>query len=36
MISEVALPDCGHAPHIEKQEEVVKLLTEFMEKGNAP
>jgi pimeloyl-ACP methyl ester carboxylesterase len=34
--SEVVLPDCGHAPHIEKQEEVVKLLAEFMEEGNIP
>ncbi|MGH2493315.1 MAG: alpha/beta hydrolase [Ktedonobacteraceae bacterium] len=28
---EVILPDCGHSPHIEKQEEVFKLFTEFME-----
>ena len=28
---EVILPDCGHSPHIEKQEEVFKLFTEFVE-----
>jgi pimeloyl-ACP methyl ester carboxylesterase len=28
---EVVLPDCGHSPHIEKQNEVVKLFTEFMD-----
>jgi pimeloyl-ACP methyl ester carboxylesterase len=28
---EVVLPDCGHSPHIEKQNEVLKLLTEFMD-----
>jgi pimeloyl-ACP methyl ester carboxylesterase len=28
---EVILPDCGHSPHIEKQEEVLKLFTGFME-----
>ena len=28
---EVILPDCGHSPHIEKQEEVLKLFTEFLE-----
>jgi len=28
---EVILPDCGHSPHIEKQEEVLKLFTEFVE-----
>lgn len=27
---EVALPDCGHAPHIEKAGEVLTLLTEFI------
>lgn len=27
---EVMLADCGHSPHIEKQDEVVRLLTEFM------
>lgn len=27
---EVVLPDCGHSPHIEKQNEVLKLFTEFM------
>jgi len=24
-------PGCGHSPHIEKQEEVLKLFTGFME-----
>ena len=28
---EVALLDCGHSPHIEKQNEVLKLFTEFMD-----
>ena len=28
---EVILTDCGHSPHIEKQEEVLKLFTEFVE-----
>jgi pimeloyl-ACP methyl ester carboxylesterase len=28
---EVILPGCGHSPHIEKQEEVFKLFTEFVE-----
>jgi pimeloyl-ACP methyl ester carboxylesterase len=28
---EVVLADCGHSPHIEKQEEVFKLFTEFVE-----
>jgi pimeloyl-ACP methyl ester carboxylesterase len=28
---EVVLPDCGHSPHIEKQNEMVKLFTEFMD-----
>jgi len=28
---EVVLPDCGHSPHIEKQDEVLKLFTEFMD-----
>ncbi len=28
---EVILPDCGHSPHIEKQEEMLELFTEFME-----
>jgi len=28
---EVILPDCGHSPHIEKQEEVFRLFTEFVE-----
>jgi pimeloyl-ACP methyl ester carboxylesterase len=28
---EVILPDCGHSPHIEKQEEVFKLFTKFVE-----
>ncbi len=28
---EVVLPECGHSPHIEKQNEVLKLFTEFMD-----
>jgi len=28
---EVVLPDCGHSPHIEKQEDVLKLFTEIVE-----
>lgn len=28
---EVILTDCGHSPHIEKQDEVFRLFTEFME-----
>ena len=28
---EVVLADCGHSPHIEKQDEVLKLFTEFVE-----
>jgi len=28
---EVVLADCGHSPHIEKQDEVFKLFTEFVE-----
>ena len=28
---EVVLADCGHSPHIEKQEEVFTLFTEFVE-----
>ena len=28
---EVILPDCGHSPHIEKQEDVLKLFTEFVQ-----
>ena len=28
---EVVLADCGHSPHIEKQDEVFRLFTEFME-----
>ena len=28
---EVILPDCGHSPHIEKQEEVLRLFTGFIE-----
>ncbi len=27
---EVLLADCGHSPHIEKQEEMLKLFTEFI------
>lgn len=26
---EVALPDCGHSPHIEKQDDVVRLFLQF-------
>jgi pimeloyl-ACP methyl ester carboxylesterase len=29
--SEVALPACGHSPHIEKQVEVVKLFSDFVD-----
>ncbi len=28
---EVALPDCGHSPHIEKSAEVLALLTDFVD-----
>ena len=28
---EVVLPDCGHSPHIEKQEEVLRLFVEFVD-----
>ena len=28
---EVALPDCGHSPHIEKQDEVLALFTNFID-----
>jgi pimeloyl-ACP methyl ester carboxylesterase len=28
---EVMLPDCGHSPHVEKQAEVLKLFTEFVD-----
>jgi len=28
---EVVLPDCGHSPHIEKQEDVFNLFTGFVE-----
>ncbi len=28
---EVMLPDCGHSPHIEKQAEVVKIFTDFVD-----
>lgn len=28
---EVVLVDCGHSPHIEKQDEVFRLFTEFVE-----
>ena len=27
---EVALVDCGHSPHIEKQDEVVRLFMQFI------
>jgi pimeloyl-ACP methyl ester carboxylesterase len=29
---EVALPECGHSPHIEKPVEVLTLLTDFVDK----
>jgi pimeloyl-ACP methyl ester carboxylesterase len=29
---EVVLPDCGHSPHIEKQETVLELFDTFMQK----
>lgn len=29
--SEVALPECGHSPHIEKQAEVVKIFSAFVD-----
>ena len=28
---EVMLADCGHSPHIEKQAEVLRLFTEFVD-----
>ncbi len=28
---EVVLPDCGHSPHVEKQEEVLRLFVEFVD-----
>jgi pimeloyl-ACP methyl ester carboxylesterase len=28
---EVMLPDCGHSPHVEKQAELLKLFTEFVD-----
>jgi pimeloyl-ACP methyl ester carboxylesterase len=28
---EVHLADCGHSPHIEKQDEVVRLFTNFVD-----
>lgn len=28
---EVVLPDCGHSPHIEKQDDVVKIFSEFVD-----
>ncbi len=30
-VQEVVLPECGHSPHIEKLDEVTKLLTDFVE-----
>ena len=30
-MQEVVLPECGHSPHIEKQDEVTKLLNDFIE-----
>jgi len=28
---EVVLSDCGHSPHVEKQEVLFRLFTEFVE-----
>jgi pimeloyl-ACP methyl ester carboxylesterase len=28
---EVALPDCGHSPHIEKPADMLRLFTEFVD-----
>ncbi len=28
---EVVLPDCGHSPHVEKAQEVLRLFTEFVD-----
>ncbi len=28
---EVVLPDCGHSAHVEKQEEILKLFTDFVD-----
>ncbi|GCE07898.1 alpha/beta hydrolase [Dictyobacter aurantiacus] len=30
---EVALPDCGHSPHIEKQAEVINIFTAFVDEA---
>lgn len=30
-MQEVVLPECGHSPHIEKQDEVLKLVNGFIE-----
>jgi pimeloyl-ACP methyl ester carboxylesterase len=30
--AEVVLPDCGHSPHIEKQDEVFRLVDTFIQK----
>ncbi|QBD80836.1 alpha/beta hydrolase [Ktedonosporobacter rubrisoli] len=30
-VQEVEFPDCGHIPHIEKQEEMLRVLTAFIE-----
>jgi pimeloyl-ACP methyl ester carboxylesterase len=29
-VREVMLQECGHSPHIEKPEEVLRALTEFV------
>ncbi len=31
-VQEIVLPDCGHSPHIEKQDAVLTLFTEFIER----
>ena len=33
--SEVVLPDCGHSPHIEKQDEVFGLFDAFIQKHDS-
>ncbi len=33
---ETELADCGHSPHIEKQDEVLKLFTEFVDAHQQP
>jgi pimeloyl-ACP methyl ester carboxylesterase len=34
MYREVVFPDCGHTPHVEKQDEVVRLFIEWMSTHN--